>query len=221
MKKIILLALAVFLLAGSLTGCSDEGNTFETKSYTPEGGTINGIDIQVTDREIVVAPSSDGQFHIDYAESAKEFYDISVSDSGVLTMVQQSNKEWTDYIGGSNSDGADQITIYIPDTSLATLTLCTTKEDISLPALTVTEQVTLSNNGGDISFDTLCAANAITLENKNGNITGAIAGSWDEYAITCTIKKGESNLPDEKSGGDKTLTAVNNNGDIDIEFISE
>ena len=169
----------------------------------------------------MVVLSGDGQFHIDYAESAKEFYDISVSESGVLTMVQKSDKEWTDYIGGSKSAGADQITIQIPDTTLSTLSLCTTKEDIALPALTVTDQVTLSTNGGDISFDTLSAANEITLENKNGDITGTIAGSWDEYAITCTIKKGESSLPDEKNGGSKTLTAVNNNGDIDIEFISE
>ena len=89
-----------------------------------------------------------------------------------------------------------------------------------LQIVSVAGQV-LSTNGGDISFDTLSAANEITLENKNGDITGTIAGSWDEYAITCTIKKGESSLPDEKNGGSKTLTAVNNNGDIDIEFISE
>lgn len=221
MKKINPLLAAVLLLACSLTGCSDEGETFETKSYTPEETAISGIDIQATDREIVVVLSSDGQFHIDYAESTKEFYDLSVSESGVLTMVQKSDKEWTDYIGGSKSAGADQITIQIPDTTLSTLSLCTTKEDISLPALTVTDQVTLSTNGGDISFDTLSAASEITLENKNGDITGTIAGSWDEYAITCTIKKGESSLPDEKNGGSKTLTVVNNNGDIDIEFISE
>lgn len=52
-------------------------------------------------------------------------------------------------------------------------------------------------------------------------ITGTITGSYDDYAITCTIKKGESSLPDEKGGGSKTLTAINNNGDIDIEFVSE
>ncbi len=221
MKKQISLVLTAFLLAGSLFACSEEGNTFEAKSYTPQGVEISGIDIQVEDREILVVPSNDGQFHIDYAESAKEFYDISVSDSGVLTMVSKSEKEWTDYIGGSKSAGANQITLQIPDATLSTLTLRTTQEDISLPTLTVTDQLVLSNNGGDISFEHINAANAITVENKNGDILGTIRGSYDDYAITSTIKKGESNLPDEKSGGDKTLTAANNNGDIDIEFISE
>lgn len=220
MKKRYSLMLVVFLLACLLTACSDEGDTFETRSYTPEGVAISGIDIQVTDREIVVVPSDDEGFHIDYAESAKEFYDISVSDNGILTMVSESDKEWTDYIGGSKSAGADQITVRIPGAALSTLTLCTTKEDISLPALTVTDQLTLSTNEGDISFEDISAADSITVENKNGDISGTITGSYDDYAITCTIKKGESSLPDEKGGGSKTLTAINNNGDIDIEFIS-
>ena len=162
---------------------------------------ISGIDIQATDRQIQVIPSDDGKIHIDYAESAKEFYDISVSDSGVLTMVLKSDKEWTDYIGVNKSSGADAITVQIPDTALATLSLSTTQEDISLPTLTVTDRLTLSNNGGDISFENISDADSITVQNKNGDIAGAIAGSYNDYAITCTIKKGESNLPDEKDGG--------------------
>ena len=139
----------------------------------------------MTDREIVVIPSSDGQFHIDYAESAKEFYDISVSDGGILTMVSESDKTWTDYIGGSRSAGADQIIIQVPNAALSALTLRTTKEDISLPALTVTEQLTLSTNGGDISFENISAANSITLENKNGDIIGTITGSYDDLCRMC------------------------------------
>lgn len=221
MKKQVCLWLTVFLLAGSLFACSDEGNTFETKSYTaPDGVEISGIDIQATDRQIQVIPSDDGKIHIDYAESAKEFYDISVSDSGVLTMVLKSDKEWTDYIGVNKSSGADAITVQIPDTALSTLSLSTTQEDISLPTLTVTDRLTLSNNGGDISFENISDTDSITVQNKNGDIAGTITGSYNDYAITCTIKKEESNLPDEKDGGDRTLTATNNNGDIDIEWIS-
>ena len=221
MKKKLSLILALFMLAVSLSACSDEGNTFEIGTYTPEGVTVSGIDVKVTDREIVVIPSSDGQFHIDYAESEKEFYDIFVSDSGVLTMISESDKTWTDYIGGSKSAGADQITIQIPNAALSMLALRTTKEDISLPTLTVTDQLALSTNGGNISFENISAAKSIALENKNGDITGTIIGSYDDYTIACTVKKGESNLPNAKSGGNKMLAAINNNGDIDIEFINE
>lgn len=221
MKKRASLVLAVFLMAGALSACSDEGNTFVEQTYTPEGQTINGISIQVTGREIAVVPSEDGQFHIDYAESAKEFYEITVSDHGILTMVSRSDKTWTDYIGGGRSDGADQITVRVPDVPLSTLTLCTTKEDISLSPLTVTDQLTLSSNGGHIFFEAIGAADSVTVENKNGDITGAIVGSYDDYAITCTVKKGESSLPEDKEGGSKTLTVSNNNGDIAIDFVGK
>ena len=217
MKKTICLLLALLLMA-SLAACSDEGDVFTAKTYTPEDTEIRGLDIQVEDREIVVVPSEDGAYHIDYAESAEEFYEISVTDDGILTMVSGTDKDWTDFIGTSSSDDDRRITVQVPDAELATLTVSTTQEDISLPALTVTERVTLTNNGGDISFESLGAADAIAVENKNGDITGTIAGSYDDYAIACTIKKGDSSLQ-EKEGGTKTLTAVNNNGDIDIQLV--
>ena len=220
MKNILCFVLAVLLLAGTLSACSDKGDVFETKSYTPDTQTVTGIDIQVRDREVVVVRSGDGQFHIDYAESTKEFYTISVSDSGILTMVSESQKEWTDYIGRSQSDGSDQIIVQVPDAALSTLAIRTTNENITLPDVTVTDELILSNNGGDISFENLSAADVINLENKNGDITGTITGRWDDYAINCTIKKGESNLPAEKSGNNKTLQVTNNNGDIEIEFVS-
>ena len=219
MKKKICLLLMVFLLAGVLSACSDEGNTFEARSYTPEGEQICGIDIQAEDREIQVIPSDDGQFHIEYAESEKEFYEISVSDGGILTMVSKSDKEWTDFIGLNKASGHDRITVKIPDAALSSVKLSTTNEDISLSALTVTDQLVLSDNGGDISFEKVSAADSITVKNKNGDISGTVTGSYDDYAITCTVKKGDSSLPDGKEGGSKTLDAVNNNGDIDIDFV--
>lgn len=215
--KRICLTIAGLWLAAALTACSSAESSFEAKTYLPDGEEIHSVDIDVQDREIRVLPSEDGMLRIDYAESEKESYSFSVSD-GVLTMVSQSNKAWTDYIGAAASGGADQIILYLPDTQLSALSLHTTKEDITLSALTVTGSLSLSTNGGDISFDAVSAGDGIALENKNGDITGVIAGDYGEYAITCSIKKGESNLPDEKDGGTKTLAVTNNNGDIDIAF---
>ncbi len=62
---------------------------------------------------------------------------------------------------------------------------------------------------------------AISITIKNGDIKGSVIGGWDDFDIACTIKKGESNLPAEKVGGDKSLKANCNNGDINIEFIKE
>lgn len=98
------------------------------------------------------------------------------------------------------------------------MTLRTSKEDITLPSLHIADEISLSNNGGDILFDKLDVGNLLSLENKNGDIRGTILGGYDDYHISCEIKKGDSNLPAEKPGGEKSLNVTNNNGDIEIQF---
>lgn len=219
MKKIISLALCLVLGVFALTGCSDNSEPFAEKSYTPDTQ-VNAVNLDVEDREIEVSLSQDDQVHIDYSENSKEYYEISVSD-GVLTMTSASDKEWTDYIGVKSSDEDRKISLQVPDALLETLTLSTTNEDISLPELAVTGSVSLSANGGDISFEALEVGSALTLSAKNGDISGAVMGSYDDFAIQTEIKKGESNLPDQKDDGEKTLHVSVNNGDADIAFVNE
>lgn len=220
MKKIVTQFLCFALGAACLTGCTNK-EAFIEKGYTVEGEEITEICIDVRDRQIEVKRSPDNQFHIDYFESSKEYYDISVSDHHTLTMTALSDKEWTDYIGSKSAAGSHKILLQVPDALLTALTLSTTNEDISLSALTVIRDISLSSHGGNIVFDKLGVEKSIHLSAKNGDITGSIIGSYDDYAISCDSKKGESNLPSSKEGGAKTLTVFNNNGDIDIEFMNE
>lgn len=91
---------------------------------------------------------------------------------------------------------------------------------MTLSALAVTESISISSNGGNIVFESLDVGSSLTLTAKNGNISGTVAGSYDAFAIQSEIKKGESNLPDNKAGGEKTLNISNNNGDINITFVN-
>ena len=69
-----------------------------------------------------------------------------------------------------------------------------------------------------IAFETLDVGSALTLSAKNGDISGAVAGSYDDFSIQTEIKKGESNLPGDKDDGEKALRVSCNNGDVDIAF---
>ena len=220
MKRIVALFMCLVLGAVCLTDCTSN-EAFAKKSYTAEGKEITEICIDVRDRQIEVVLSPDNQVHIDYFESSKEYYNISVSDNHTLTMTAASNKKWKDYIGGKSAAGSRKILLQVPNALLTALKLSTTNEDISLPALTVNGNISLFSGGGSIVFNKLGAEKSINLSAKNGDITGSIIGSYDDYAISCDSKKGESNLPSNKEGGAKILTVSNNNGDINIEFISE
>lgn len=146
------------------------------------------------------------------------YYEISVSDESILTMTGASNKEWTDYIGSKPAAEDRKISLQVPDALLESLAISTTNEDITLPALAVTGQISLSTNGGSIAFETLDVGSALTLSAKNGDISGAVAGSYDDFSIQTEIKKGESNLPGDKDDGEKALRVSCNNGDVDIAF---
>ena len=220
MKKIFSPVLCFIFGIFILSGCSNSSEPFEEKNYTSDTQ-INEINIDVRDREIEVSLSEDEQVHIKYYENSKEYYEFLVSDENVLTMTSASDKDWMDYIGGKTSAEDRKISLQIPDALLENLTLSTTNENITLSALAVTGSINLSSNGGNIDFGNLDAGSAMTLNVKNGDISGAIAGSYDDFSIQSEIKKGESNLPDNKDGGEKTLNVSCNNGDVDIEFVNE
>lgn len=170
------------------------------------------------DREIEVTLSDDEQVHIQYSENSKEYYDISVSDGNVLTMVNANNKEWTDYIGGKPSTKDRKIVLQMPTTLLDTVTLSTTNEDISLPVLAVTGSIDISTNDGNITFESLDVGNTLTLTVKNGDISGMIGSRYEDFVIQSEVKKGDSSLPKHKDIGKKTLKVLCNNGDVDVTF---
>lgn len=216
MKKIISLVLCLALGGLVLSGCSGGEAQFEEKSYAPDAQ-VSAVTIDVQDRDVTVELSADGQVHIQYFESSKEFYDISVS-GGELTMTGATDKSWTDYIGLTPSAEYRKIVLQVPDAMLENLTITTTNEDITLPSLSVTGSVSLDCNGGDISFDSLDVGTALTLNVKNGDVSGAVRGSYDDFAIRAEVKSGDSSLPESKDGGVKTLNVTANNGDVNVEI---
>ena len=216
MKKTVCLAISWLLTAAIITGCTAKEEDYEACSYT-SGETVNSVSIDVRDRIIEVSLSEDGKVHIDYFESDKERYDISVSDGGALTMTAVNSKEWSDYIGGKAPSDTRKIILKLPNGALDSLSISTTNEDISLTPMNV-GSITLESNGGNILFEKLNAESSVNLNAKNGNISGTIVGSYDDYSVSCSIKKGESNLPSEKEGGTKKLIVSINNGDVDVNF---
>lgn len=98
-------------------------------------------------------------------------------------MTAESDKNWTDYVGRKSSAGYRKISLQLPGTLLTMLKLSTTNEDISLPALTVAGDLSLSSHGGNIVIDKLNVGNSIHIDSKNGDISGTIIGSYDDYAI--------------------------------------
>lgn len=221
MKKIVILVTAIIsVLIFAFSGCSN-GGAFETKTYQTDLSDIESIDIKVTDRELNISASNDNQIYIEYFDSEKEFLELYVSESNVLTIKLVFNKEWTDFIGRKPAAQNRKINVKVPNNLLKSITVSTTNEHIKIAALSVTDSISLDCNGGNIICEQINANNIIKLKAKDGDITGTILGSWDDFSISCKIKKGDCNLPLSKENGIKSFVADCNNGDINIEFVKQ
>lgn len=220
MRKIwTVLAAFMFSVCGIfiLSSCGGEEN-FVADSYSCEGSTVTDMRIDVADREIDIGKSEDDKIYVDFFESEKEYYDIAHVD-GTLTIRLVSDKEWTDFIGTKIDVQYRRIFVKLPENIIKDLVVKTTNADVNMQPTVISDSLSLNVNGGNITFDTLFAGNNIDLTVKNGNINGSIVGGWDDFAISCQIKKGESNLPENKESGDKRLSVNCNNGDVLIDFI--
>lgn len=220
MKRIIVFFVVVtsLILVFALTGCN-RNETFARQTYSSGDSNINAITIDVLDREIEISVSDDNQVHVDYFESEKEYYDLSVTENNLLTMKYTQNKEWTDYIGIKANLDFRKIYLKVPHALLSNLTVITTNEKITLSKITVSNSIYLSSNGGNVEFEQIDVGKALTIATKNGDIAGTVVGSYDIFSISCVIKKGECNLPLQKIDGEKSLKLNCNNGNINIDFM--
>lgn len=218
MKKTILLLFALIsILVFTLAGCSNN-DTFTEKSYCAKEGEVEKVAVQVTDREVEISASEDNRIYIDYFDGEKEYLEISVTESKELTVKLTTNKHWTDFIGTKPSKEYRKIKLRIPDNLISTLSASTTNESIKLNPLSISGNISLYSNGGDIEFERLNVGKTADMTVKNGSIKGTLIGGWDDFAISCKIKKGNCNLPALKEGGEKSFFADCNNGNINIEF---
>lgn len=222
--KILLFSLLGLLLVGIsifLLVCFLQKDVFTEKSYivATDSTKIDTIDIQVADRELDIRATTGNQIHIDYFDGTKEYLDITISQSGTLTIKLINNKSWTDYIRLKPDATYRKITIQIPNNLVVNCAAKTTDADIKISALSF-QKLDLNTNGGNIFCERVDVQTSIGLTTKNGNITGSVIGGWDDFKISCTIKKGRCNLPLNKAEGTKALSANCNNGDINIQFVA-
>ena len=83
------------------------------------------------------------------------------------------------------------------------------------------DELSISTNNGDIELSNVNCEKTIILDSKNGSTSVSIKGSYDDYKINCSIKKGNCSLPTLKEDGEKILRVNANNGDINLSFVSK
>ena len=85
--------------------------------------------------------------------------------------------------------------------------------------ITTQGRLELRSTNGPIHIEKVVPGQAIELVTTNGAIEGTILDRLEQYTIESRTTHGDSNLPNEYSGGSKSLVARTTNGDIAIDFL--
>ncbi len=210
---------------------------YATNTYEVNGA-FDGISIDVDTTEVEFAPSDDERCRIVCLESEKVKHSASVQ-GGTLVIETVNTLKWYDYI--RFSFGTPQITVYLPESEYASLSIDTDTGDIAIPEdftfeylriegdtadvvcmASVLNTIEIKLSTGDIKADGITAGELeLTTSTGNininsvaadGNITvGTATGTVMLNGVTC------ANFSAESDTGDITLTNVVGEGCFSIE----
>lgn len=174
MKKLLFCMAACAVLALCMTGCSSQ-QTFEEGSYSSAGEEVRAVTVDVSDREVLIGASADGQVRIEYSESEKEYYDISLSEEGELTMTLVLDKQWTDFIGTKPAIEDRTIRLYLPDGLLSSLKVTTTNEAVVLSPCPLRGAWRWTATGATCALSASLSERKLPLRQRTGTLP---ARSW-------------------------------------------
>lgn len=200
MKRWYVVCVAAVLGLATLTGCSSgEGDTFTQRQYTAQGSEVKAVVIDVRDRQIEIVPAGDGQLVLDYAESEKEGYAITLSDEGTLSVTGRMDKGWLDYIGGKAPEEYRTLRLAVPADALSSLTVSTTNGDITLPALAVGGEVSLAANNGDIRLEKLDVGQGLRWKRRTAACRERLSGAMTISPYPAPSKRAKATFPNKRA----------------------
>jgi DUF4097 and DUF4098 domain-containing protein YvlB len=196
MKKpfiITLFIIAAFVVLGVVILLASVGFNFKLafghedrtlKTWTAKDS-ITSVKIDVSDDDIIFAPSDDGSFRVEYYEGDRHTYTISDEDGAFVLAAK--NFQFAFWSFGDDYS----VTVYMPKEDLDRLDLDVSSGKVYLDADIHIENAVINTSSGNITLGSITAKD-VTLGVSSGNVSVSGVNS--------------DNLEIEASSGDITLT---------------
>lgn len=190
---------ALAMLDFDVTGLTTEQAVSE-KTYTVKEP-FDNILVNTDTQDVRFVPADDGICRVQCYETDKLTYTVAVQN-GSLTVTLTDNRRWYDYIGIFLCDQERALTVYLPKTSYAALTVETDTSDIVVPNTFSFEQASIDTDTGDIAW-----AADVTQTLLLGTDTGDV----------CVESATVGALDLETDTGDITVKTITVNGEVCVE----
>jgi hypothetical protein len=235
-----IIALGVILCAAVIIFSHEDLKDYRGRAYTYEkyvfdASLVRDIRVKDSNRALKLLPADDRNIKACCYEAKDDYYDISLSDDGLLEIIRVEKKRWP--FGISLFDlnvGDDDLTVYVPSGMLEDITADTSNGSISYGAIELSGSLRLTSSNGRIRAEDLTAGGNIYLTTSNGSITlEAVTAAGNIFAVTSNGRVGAENVGAEDirlESSNGSVTAVDtaaserllidsSNGDIKVENI--
>lgn len=237
--KRTLIAVAVFLVVGlsvlvlSLKANGVDVSGFGTVRYQKSTYTFDdvfgNIYIDTSGADIAFVNAEDGEAKVVCYEPVKRPHSVCVS-GGTLSIKETDLRKWNDYVNVFTF-ATPKITVYIPNTDYATVSIKSGVGDIDIPKGYSFEKVNIQGTKGDVTITDVSAGSFfISLTGGDVNVKSLIclgelnvdvsSGNLDIEDVTC--KRFETNGKSgdvvlEKLVASETVFIERTKGDLELE----
>lgn len=202
---------------------------FQTNTYTITED-FTGISMHTDTADILFATAPDGVCQVMCYEQADMPHKVEV-ENGALTIDIADNRAWYEYIGIQFD--TPKITVYLPETSYASLSIDEDTGDIAIGKDFAFESVDISLSTGDVAFSA-SVSKLLKIQTSTGHIRveDTQAGAMDLAAstggITVAHVQCEGNIQSRVSTGKtvfldvtcKQLTSTGDTGDLSLKTVN-
>lgn len=205
MKRTVLIIAAVLLVAGIAVAFGSLASVgfdfkklgtvrFQTNTYTV-GEDFDCIEIQEYTADVTFAVSADGTCSVVCHEPEKTSHIVRVED-GALRIDAEDQSDWTGFMDLSFE--SRKMTVYLPKTAFASLTLKTATGDVTIPAELTFDRVEITASTADVRCNATVSGK-LSIHTGTGDIAleGTSAG-----AIECGVTTGHIRMANVSCKGD-------------------
>lgn len=219
---VLLVVIGLIALAAVMASCGWDLTKLETENFITNTYEItegfDGISIDTQTADIAFAVSDDGVCRVICTERENEKHAVCVDD-GVLLIETADERKWYERIGFSFR--AVKLTVCLPETEYATLSIRESTGDIEVPAGFTFDAAALELSTGDVRFSA-SVRETLKIKTSTGDIR---IENMTAGALELSVSTGEVTVSDTTCGsltssgstGDAVLTNVTAEGALSVE----
>lgn len=202
-----ILILLLIACAAVLTSCSNKN--YETNEHKIDGA-FTDIYVKTDTADVVFIPSTDGECHVVCHEQKNLKHSVSVIN-GTLTVSVLDKRTWIEKIVGFETTN---ISVYLPVSEYAALTLITDTGDMKIPSGFKFSSIDISGSTGNVE----CSASALGSVKVKMSTGDVELEDMFAKSVSITVSTGDIELSDINC--EEEIRTTLSTGKLDAENVS-